>query len=350
MNLKILLFLGLAILVYGLYRSGRGLFQGFLKEYEEDLVKLLYTREHEEGERMRREGLPSLLGIPFLRSLALNRLRERGFVLEGGGVVQLTEQGREQGLRLVRAHRLWEQHLAEETEVPLPEIHRRAEEQEHRLKEEEIENLAARLGHPTYDPHGDPIPSPYAQGPRGRGTPLPLWSISLPGQVSHIEDEPEQGLRELLGKIQPGDEIVVVEKGEEGYRIRVQESCRGSERELSLSPEEGKRLHLVPSQGSLPRRRDAIPLSELPLYAPGIIVELSRELRGMERRRLLDLGFTPGTVITPELRTRLSRQGPRAYRVRGTLIALRNRQAEKIQVRPLEPNPLARKGGSGDPA
>jgi Fe2+ transport system protein FeoA len=61
------------------------------------------------------------------------------------------------------------------------------------------------------------------------------------------------------------------------------------------------------------------------------IISLDDSVQGFSRRRFLDLGLTPGTVIAPELKNFFG--DPRGYRVRGTLIALRREQAAKILIK-----------------
>ena len=73
-------------------------------------------------------------------------------------------------------------------------------------------------------------------------------------------------------------------------------------------------------------------MSHLKSQSSGEIVMLDDACQGFTRRRFLDLGLTPGTMINPELDNAF--REPRAYRVRGTLIALRNDQADMIWVRP----------------
>lgn len=74
-----------------------------------------------------------------------------------------------------------------------------------------------------------------------------------------------------------------------------------------------------------------MPLSDLPDTTPAEIVALDDACQGFTRRRLLDLGMTPGARIEPEIRNFFG--DPRAYRVRGTLIALRREQAAQIWVK-----------------
>ena len=73
--------------------------------------------------------------------------------------VRLTAKGVRVALEMLRHHRLLELYLAEALDVPWDRVHDEAEVLEHVLSEELEELIAAKLGHPTRDPHGDPIPS-----------------------------------------------------------------------------------------------------------------------------------------------------------------------------------------------
>ena len=72
---------------------------------------------------------------------------------------ELTDKRLTVALEMVRHHRLIEQFLAELLDMPWDRVHAEAERLEHVLLEELEERIAAKLGHPTHDPHGDPIPS-----------------------------------------------------------------------------------------------------------------------------------------------------------------------------------------------
>src|SRR5213078_897224 len=73
--------------------------------------------------------------------------------------VQLTPDGLKLALEVIRHHRLLERYLAQELGVPWDRVHDEAEVLEHVLSEELEALIAAKLGNPTTDPHGDPIPS-----------------------------------------------------------------------------------------------------------------------------------------------------------------------------------------------
>jgi Fe2+ transport system protein FeoA len=71
----------------------------------------------------------------------------------------------------------------------------------------------------------------------------------------------------------------------------------------------------------------------LPDGQPGQVITLDASCQGFSRRRLMDLGFTPGARIEPALRTFAG--DPRGYRVRGTLVALRQDQSRQVLVKPI---------------
>jgi DtxR family transcriptional regulator, Mn-dependent transcriptional regulator len=88
------------------------------------------------------------------------RLREMGLAeYERYQGATLTEAGRVQALRLLRRHRLIETFLLEHLSYSWDEVHEEAESLEHSVSDGFTERLAAFLGHPAHDPHGDPIPS-----------------------------------------------------------------------------------------------------------------------------------------------------------------------------------------------
>ncbi len=89
----------------------------------------------------------------------VTKLAERGLVehkpYRG---VTLTSAGERAALEVVRHHRLLESYLAKTLEVPLVDVHGEADRLEHALSETLEAHIDASLGHPTHDPHGDPIP------------------------------------------------------------------------------------------------------------------------------------------------------------------------------------------------
>jgi manganese/zinc/iron transport system permease protein len=133
----------------------------------EDLIGLLYRREEkaaETGEAV----LPLAGGASELANLLETQqgmvrrvkagLLKRGLVRQTAGSLELTEAGRQEAQRLVRAHRLWEQYLVERAEMPLSRIHVHAEQFEHYTSASMRDALAEQTEGTDIDPHGSPIP------------------------------------------------------------------------------------------------------------------------------------------------------------------------------------------------
>ena len=128
--------------------------------------------------------------------------------------VELTEPGRKVALEVLRHHRLLETYLAEALGVPWDQVHAEAEVLEHHLSEELEERIAARLGHPTADPHGHPIP------PKDLSSPAPpeqtLWGTAdgHTSTVDRVSDADPEALRYLgqLG-VGPGTRAKVLSRG-----------------------------------------------------------------------------------------------------------------------------------------
>ena len=126
----------------------------------QDYAKAIYTLESRDGAASTTE-LAALLEVrPASVSGMLRKLSELGLVEhERYHGVRLTERGRRVALEVIRHHRLVELFLVESLGMTWDEVHAEAEVLEHALSEELEELIAAKLGNPTVDPHGDPIPS-----------------------------------------------------------------------------------------------------------------------------------------------------------------------------------------------
>lgn len=244
--------------------------------------------------------------------------------------IRLTPVGHQSALHILRAHRLWERYLADETGTDELEWHGQAESFEHELTPEEAEALAARLGNPTHDPHGDPIPSAEGELTPHGGVPLTAASVDEPLRIVHLEDEPQAVFAQLLAEgLYPGMEVRVVERSP--HRIRF---WAGDDEHL-LAPVVAANVSVAPIVENGNGVDSASPwLSDLAPGERGQVVAISSRCRGLERRRLQDLGFLPGTEIQAELTS--TGGDPVAYRIRGALIALRKEQADLIQIQRAE--------------
>jgi DtxR family transcriptional regulator, Mn-dependent transcriptional regulator len=126
----------------------------------EDYVKAVYMLELREGTASTTALAARLEVTPAAVSGMLPKLTALGLVEhEPYRGVRLSDRGRLVALEVVRHHRLLELFLVESLGMGWDEVHAEAEVLEHVLSEELEELIAAKLGHPTMDPHGDPIPS-----------------------------------------------------------------------------------------------------------------------------------------------------------------------------------------------
>lgn len=301
----------------------------------EDALKHIHTCEME-GLQPTAAGLADTLRLSDEETARLlNHMEAAGLLGREQGELRLTPQGQAAALHIIRAHRLWERYLADQTGYEAEEWHRRADISEHRLGPEETAALAAQLGNPTHDPHGDPIPDADGRFVGHGGRPLTELAVGQTGRIVHIEDEPDVVYAQLLAEgIAPGQDVRVIEQGPE----RVRFWANGDEH--VLAPALAANITATPL--AEPTQPAAMTLAALKPGQSGVVVRLSPHCRGPDRRRLLDLGILPGTVITVEM---VSPGGdPTAYRIRGALIALRREQARLIYIRPLADTAL---GGNG---
>lgn len=253
------------------------------------------------------------------------RLERLELVRRSGEGLALTDEGRRDALRVVRIHRLWERYLADETGLPASDWHPVAERREHRTSPEEADAMAAALGYPRFDPHGDPIPTSAGELPPRRGVPLTELAMGSEAVVVHVEDEPGAVYAQLVAaNVAPGTRVRVIEVAPTRIRLATETD------EVVLAPVVAANLTVLPFDESAADARTAAPLSSLARGERARVVGISAACRGAQRRRLLDLGIVPGTLVASEL---VSPGGdPTAYRVRGALIALRRDQADLILV------------------
>lgn len=277
------------------------------------------------------------LSTPTMLPL-LEQMSRHDLVQFQGEWVLLTATGRKRALHVLRAHRLYERYLADEAGLAINQLHRDAERIEHELSPSEVDQLNEALGYPRVDPHGDPIPDAAGQLERQPRTVLGAWPLDRPGVVAHVEDEPPGALRQLLATgLKPGALVRVRAADAQGLDLLVD----GQPARLSGALALGVHVTALPPAGlhsataTEPAAGATIALSALPLGAAATVLALAPGCRGLTRRRLLDLGLTPGAVVQAEL-ANVGRSAT-AYRIRGTLIALRQTQARAVRVQPMIP-------------
>lgn len=294
----------------------------------EDALKHLYTMEAS-GRRASVESVAGALGVTRARAFRLlRRLEERELAHSDGSGMTLNEAGRDYALRVVRAHRLWERYLADRTGVAPRQWHVEAERKEHELSAEEAELLDERMGRPMYDPHGDPIPTAQGDLPLHRGRALASMSAGETGMIVHLEDEPEEVYDQLLAAgLSPGMPVEVVETTPTLVRF-----VTGSAR-LELPPVVAANVTVASRDDRATVAPWQTTLAQIAVGEHARVLGISPACQGTQRRRLLDLGVVPGTVIGVEMAS--ASGDPVAYRIRGAMIALRRDQANWIHVEPV---------------
>ena len=293
----------------------------------EDLLKHLYDCETR-GLTATLEGLAGMLEIGRWKAhRILERAQELHLVSLGSQAYGLTDTGRTYALRVLRTHRLLERFLADRTGISPDRWHVEAERQEHLLSPAETESLAHRMGHPLFDPHGDPIPTATGEMPAAIGISLTAVRPGSYVTIVHVEDEPLEVYQRLLDAgVNPGQTLEITEVTPEriGYRLE------GEARSLARALAANLTVELVEDPGA--REEGVATLDLLTLGQSAIVVGISPLCRGPQRRRLLDLGVVPGTRIRAVMQS--ASGSPVAYDIRGALIGLRKEQANWIRIRP----------------
>jgi DtxR family transcriptional regulator, Mn-dependent transcriptional regulator len=180
----------------------------------EDYVKAVYALESEEA-TVSTTALADRLGVrPGSVSGMLRKLTALGLVVhEPYRGARLTEQGRRVALEVIRHHRLLELYLVESLGMSWDEVHAEAEVLEHVLSEELEELIAAKLGNPTLDPHGDPIPSRELTIAPDESRSLYALDPGENGTFVRVSDADPAMLRFLADRgIAPGAEVEVIER------------------------------------------------------------------------------------------------------------------------------------------
>jgi DtxR family Mn-dependent transcriptional regulator len=181
----------------------------------EDYAKAIHALEARGGGPVGTSALAERLGLsPGTVTTMLKRMADLGLVehrpYHG---VELTDAGRRVALEVIRHHRLLEAFLADALGMPWDRVHDEAEVLEHHISEELERRIAERLGDPSLDPHGDPIPSADLELAADPTTPLLELDVGDRAIFSRVSDSDSEMLRYLdrLG-IRPGAELRVTDR------------------------------------------------------------------------------------------------------------------------------------------
>lgn len=182
----------------------------------EDYLKNIYSASEKSGVSLVKPGeLASLMQVTpgtvtsMMKSLSEEKLVE--YLPRSG--VKLTPRGRELALKMVRRHRLIELFLVEVLGLEWQLVHDEAEILEHAFSDRLIERIDEILGHPSTDPHGDPIPAADGNISSQDGMPLSALNTQERARIMRVNHDSREFL-EFLGErgLFPGTEITIREK------------------------------------------------------------------------------------------------------------------------------------------
>lgn len=291
----------------------------------EDALKFIFDCEYTKSS-CNINGLAGHLNItPDKASKLLNRLTELELVQLNNQTVALTDAGRSYALRIVRIHRIWERYLADRTSVSPSDWHNEADRIEHLVSEQETEKLAAQMGNPVFDPHGDPIPTVEGELPIAKGVLLNTLQEGEMGRIIHLEDEPKSIYEQLvvLG-LYPGMSVYVTDVTDKKITFVANDV------ECVLTPLFAGNITVDKTVKELSQQPKYDLLSSLKIGEQAEVMGISPNCRGQQRRRLMDLGIVPGSSVSAVIKS--ASGDPVGYRVMGTTIGIRKQHADQVFI------------------
>jgi DtxR family Mn-dependent transcriptional regulator len=172
--------------------------------------------------------------VPGTATTMVKALSDAGLVHYAPRVgVRLTDPGRKLALHVLRRHRLIEQFLVEVLGFDWSEVHEEAEQLEHAVSDLVLERIDQYLGHPTEDPHGDPIPSADGELRDGSARSLADCSLDLELEVARVSDQDPEFLQYISASgLNPGARLIVVARSSSAESVRI--DVGPGDRDLSL--------------------------------------------------------------------------------------------------------------------
>jgi DtxR family Mn-dependent transcriptional regulator len=143
--------------------------------------------------------------------------------------VKLSGHGKKRALEIIRHHRLLETFLHQVLDYPWDEVHQEAERLEHFISERFEERIAAKLGHPEFDPHGHAIPAMDGSLPTHEPQSLSQLRPGQSAKVSSVSDKDPEMLRYLASQgIRPGVRLTLSEQlpFQGSYQVRIGTSAK----------------------------------------------------------------------------------------------------------------------------
>ena len=124
----------------------------------ENLLKDMWRLGERDSRFDGTRAVSDVLAVRAASKRAVDDAQSAGFIRRDGTQLRLTPEGLARAARIVRNHRIWESYLSRRLDLADDHLHRDAEDMEHVLDDDVIEQIDDALGHPATDPHGRPIP------------------------------------------------------------------------------------------------------------------------------------------------------------------------------------------------
>ncbi len=210
----------------------------------EDYAKAIYSLQRRSDRSVTTTALAERLGVsPASASGMVRRLGEIGLTEhQPYKDVELTDAGRAVALEVIRHHRLLELLLAD-MGVPWDRVHDEAEVLEHHISEELEALIAERLGDPTHDPHGDPIPAADLTLDEGTTVTLDQLEPGQRGRFVRVSDSDPEMLRYLSGLgLAPGEQLELI--GREPFEGPLSVAFAGRQQPLGVALAKAMRIEL----------------------------------------------------------------------------------------------------------
>jgi DtxR family Mn-dependent transcriptional regulator len=206
----------------------------------EDYVKVIYSFTEWQDKPITSSQLAQRLGVANSSvSEMVRKLKDQGLVdHKPYSAITLTRDGVRLALSMVRRHRLIETYLVQQLGYSWDEVHDEAEQLEHAVSDTFIERMAAKLGNPLRDPHGDPIPGADGTVRMPPAHLLNELDEGHTGRITRISDENPDLLRYLSAQqIDLDAEVEVVGRKPFGGALVVRVRSGGETREYDLADE-----------------------------------------------------------------------------------------------------------------
>lgn len=197
------------------------------QETIENYLKTIYHLSNGNNSIVANKQLAILLKLnPATVTESLKKLDELKLIeYEKSYGSRLTQKGIKQAVIIIRRHRIWETFLANELGFGWDEVHELAEELEHISSKKLIDKLALKLGNPTFDPHGDPIPDDKGNFHKAEFIKLIESKVGKTYVLTGVADHSTAFLKFLdKNYLRIGDKIIIreIEEFDQTFKVLVQ--------------------------------------------------------------------------------------------------------------------------------